>query len=80
MRDGETGDSKHYGFVSFDNFESSDNAIASLNSQYICGRPIEASYAYKKDTKGERHGSAAGNIYIYIYIYIHYIIRANFGG
>jgi splicing factor 3B subunit 4 len=27
MRDPETGKSKQYGFVSFDNFESSDNAI-----------------------------------------------------
>ena len=28
MRDPETGKSRQYGFVSFDNFESSDNAIA----------------------------------------------------
>jgi len=58
-RDPETGASKGYGFVSYDSFEASDAAIANMNGQYFCNRNIHVSYAYKKDTKGERHGSAA---------------------
>ena len=62
MRDPDTGLSKHYGFVSFDNFESSDKAIQKMKGQYISGKPIEVEYAFKKDTKGERHGSVAERI------------------
>jgi splicing factor 3B subunit 4 len=59
MRDPEEGSSKRYGFVSFDNFESSDEAIKKMNGQFISGKAVNVSYAYKKDTKGERHGSLA---------------------
>lgn len=31
-----------------------------MNGQYLCNRAITVSYAYKKDTKGERHGTLAG--------------------
>lgn len=31
-----------------------------MNGQYLCNRQITVSYAYKKDTKGERHGTPAG--------------------
>ena len=62
MRDPDTGMSKHYGFVSYDNFESSDKAIQKLKGQYISGKPIEVEYAFKKDTKGEKHGSIAERI------------------
>jgi splicing factor 3B subunit 4 len=62
MRDPQSGISKHYGFVSFDNFESSDQAILKMNGQYISGKPIEVEYAFKKDTKGEKHGSVAERI------------------
>lgn len=62
MRDPESGMSKHYGFVSFDNFDSSDEAITKMNGQYLSGKPIEVEYAYKKDTKGEKHGSVAERI------------------
>ncbi|KAF9958818.1 hypothetical protein BGZ65_001170 [Modicella reniformis] len=58
-RDLETGQSKGYGFVSFDNFESSDAAIDAMDGQILANKPITVSYAYKKDGKGERHGSAA---------------------
>ena len=59
MRDQETGESKKYGFISYDNFESSDMAIKRMNGQYLDGVPIDVSYAYKKDSNGERHGTMA---------------------
>jgi len=58
MRD-DKGTSRGFGFVSFDNFSSSDAAIDSMNGQYLSNRPITVSYAIKKDSKGERHGSPA---------------------
>lgn len=65
MRDPESGSTKRYGFVSFDNFESSDAAINVMNGQYLEGRPIDVSYAYKKDSHGEKHGSAAERVLAY---------------
>lgn len=62
MRDPESGVSKGYGFVSYDNFESADSAINTMSGQYVGGKPVDVSYAYKKDTKGERHGSTAERI------------------
>jgi hypothetical protein len=59
MRD-ETGTSKGYGFVQYDNFESSDTAIECMSGQFLCNQPIVVQYAFKKDSKGERHGSLAG--------------------
>eukprot|EP00803_Ostreobium_quekettii_P007217 evm.model.scf_2122.1 EVM.evm.TU.scf_2122.1 scf_2122:8940-12357(-) len=59
MRDPETGNSRGFGFVSYDCFEASDAAIEAMNGQFLCNRPITVSYAYKKDTKGERHGTSA---------------------
>lgn len=53
MRDPDTGNSKGFGFVSYDCFEASDAAIEAMNGQYLCNRAITVSYAYKKDTKGE---------------------------
>ncbi|EER05265.1 spliceosome associated protein, putative [Perkinsus marinus ATCC 50983] len=55
----ETGESKGFGFVSYDGFEASDAAMAGMNGQYLCNRQISVSYSYKKDSKGERHGTAA---------------------
>lgn len=59
MRDPDTNVSKGYGFVSFDNFAASDMAIEVMNGQYLCNRPVSVTYALKKDSKGERHGTAA---------------------
>ena len=59
MRDGETGNSRGFGFVSFESFEASDAAIEAMNGQFLCNRPVSCTYAIKKDSKGERHGSAA---------------------
>ncbi|XP_022090496.1 splicing factor 3B subunit 4-like [Acanthaster planci] len=59
MRDPDTGNSKGYAFINFASFEAADAAIEAMNSQYLCNRAITISYAFKKDSKGERHGSAA---------------------
>ncbi|EMP31288.1 Splicing factor 3B subunit 4, partial [Chelonia mydas] len=58
MRDPDTGNSKGYAFINFASFDASDAAIEAMNGQYLCNRPITVSYAFKKDSKGERHGSA----------------------
>lgn len=55
----EAGQSKGFGFVSFDSFEASDRAMESMNGQYIMSKPITVNYAYKRDGKGERHGDEA---------------------
>ena len=59
MRDPDTGNSRGFGFVSYDSFEASDAAIEAMNGQFLCNRPISVTYAYKKDTNGERHGTPA---------------------
>eukprot|EP01102_Stenamoeba_stenopodia_P002376 TRINITY_DN12196_c0_g1_i1.p1 TRINITY_DN12196_c0_g1~~TRINITY_DN12196_c0_g1_i1.p1 ORF type:complete len:305 (+),score=38.93 TRINITY_DN12196_c0_g1_i1:42-956(+) len=57
MREGDG--SRGYAFISYDSFEASDAAIEAMNGQYLCNRPITVTYAFKKGTKGERHGSQA---------------------
>merc|ERR1719431_1930783 len=59
QRDPETGNSKGFAFINYASFEASDAAIEAMNAQYLCNRAIVISYAFKKDSKGERHGSAA---------------------
>lgn len=59
MRDPDTGNSKGFGFVNFDSFEAADLAIECMNGQFLCNRSITVQYAYKKNSKGERHGSQA---------------------
>jgi hypothetical protein len=58
-RDPTSMESKGYGFVSFDSFESSDAAIEAMNGQFLMNKAITVKYAMKKDGK-ERHGTAAG--------------------
>lgn len=69
MRDPETGKSKQYGFVSFDNFESSDNAIAQMKGQYLGGKPVDVSYSFKKEggvrASTDIHGSVAERVLAY---------------
>jgi len=62
MMDPETGESRGFGFISYDSFEAADRAILAMNGQYLCNRPIQVAYAYKKDGMGERHGSEAERI------------------
>ena len=52
-------ESKGHGFVSYADFESADAAIEAMNKQYLMNKPIEVQYAFKKDGKGERHGTEA---------------------
>ena len=42
------GNSRGFGFVSYDTFEASDAAVEAMNGQYLCNRPITVTYAYKK--------------------------------
>ncbi|KAM0754029.1 RNA-binding domain-containing protein [Meredithblackwellia eburnea MCA 4105] len=58
-RDLGSGQSKGFGFVSFDSFEASDAAIESMNNQFLMNKPITVGYAFKKEGKGERHGTPA---------------------
>jgi splicing factor 3B subunit 4 len=51
--------SKGYGFVSYTDFEASDAALESMNGQFLMNKPITCQYAFKKDGKGERHGTEA---------------------
>ena len=57
-----SGESKGFGFVSFDSFEASDMAIECMDNQFLGSQQIRVQYAYKKDAKGERHGSQAERI------------------
>ena len=59
MRDPDTGESRGFGFVSFATFEASDAAIEAMNGQFLSNRPVSVMYAYKKDSRGERHGTPA---------------------
>lgn len=58
-RDTGSGTSKGYGFVSYTDFEASDAAIEAMNGQFLMNKAITVQYAFKKDGKGERHGTSA---------------------
>lgn len=51
--------SKGYGFISYADFDASDNAITNMHNQTVASKQISVQYAYKKDGKGERHGDEA---------------------
>uniref|UniRef100_A0A1X7TVC3 Splicing factor 3B subunit 4 n=1 Tax=Amphimedon queenslandica TaxID=400682 RepID=A0A1X7TVC3_AMPQE len=57
MRDVDSGGSKGFAFVNFASFDASDAAIEAMNGQYLCNRQVSVSYAFKKESKGERHGT-----------------------
>eukprot|EP00126_Sphaerothecum_destruens_P007235 Sdes_comp19751_c0_seq1m11782 len=59
MREVDSGSSKGFAFINFSSFEAADAALEAMNGQFLCNRAISISYAFKKDGKGERHGSAA---------------------
>ncbi|WVQ79984.1 hypothetical protein IAT38_002085 [Cryptococcus sp. DSM 104549] len=58
-RDPTTGESKGYGFIAYNDFEAADLAIQNMNGQFFGGKQVNVQYAFKKDGKGERHGSEA---------------------
>lgn len=66
MRDPDSGNSKGYAFINFASFDAADASMEAMNGQYLCNRAISISYAFKKDSKGERHGSAAGKVINYM--------------
>lgn len=49
--------SQGYAFINYGSFEASDAAIEAMNGQYLNNRPLRVSYAFKKDSKNERHGT-----------------------
>ncbi|EEH21340.2 hypothetical protein PABG_07859 [Paracoccidioides brasiliensis Pb03] len=52
--------SKGYGFVSFSNFEASDDAIANMNGQYLMNKEVSVGNTPTRKTAGEkRHGDGA---------------------
>jgi len=59
IRDPDTGTPKGYGFVKYDSFEAADMAIECMNGQFLCNRPISVQFAFKRDSRAERHGSQA---------------------
>ncbi len=59
MRDPISGQSKGFGFIHYDNFESSDKAIEEMDGKYFSNQIIKVEYAYKQNTKGEKHGTFA---------------------
>ncbi|TMW58234.1 hypothetical protein Poli38472_011822 [Pythium oligandrum] len=59
MRDPDTKMSRGFGFISYDSFEAADLAIECMNGQYLSNRQVVVQYAFKKDSKSERHGSEA---------------------
>lgn len=55
----ESGSSKGFGFVFYDSFEAADQAIESMDGQFLMNKAIKVQYAYKKDNPTERHGTEA---------------------
>ena len=55
----DAGSSKGFGFVSFDSFEAADQAIESMDGQFLMNKAVNVQYAFKKDSAGERHGTEA---------------------
>lgn len=45
--------------MSYNDFEAADMAVENMNNQFFGGKQITVQYAFKKDGKGERHGTQA---------------------
>ena len=54
--------SRGFGFIAYDSFDSADAAIEAMNNRFLANKPIQVSYAQKKDGKGDLHGSGAGKL------------------
>lgn len=75
MRDPDTGNSKGFAFINYASFEASDAAIEAMDGQYLCNRPITCSYAFKKETKGERHGTWMGELHVLCTDSMHFVFQ-----
>ncbi|GMG20597.1 unnamed protein product [Ambrosiozyma monospora] len=53
---GSDANSLGHGFVQYMDFESSDKAIEQMNGKLILNVPVKVGYAFKKDSKTEKHG------------------------
>ncbi|EGV64878.1 hypothetical protein CANTEDRAFT_104351 [Yamadazyma tenuis ATCC 10573] len=62
VRDPQTGESKGHGFVDFDDFDSSDKAIESLNGKMLMNCLITVAYAFKGTNQKVRHGDKAERV------------------
>lgn len=62
VTDEKTGLPRGFAFISYDSFEASDAAIEAMHGRFLCNKPLCVNYAYKKDSPGELHGSAAERI------------------
>lgn len=74
------GKAKHYGFINYDKFESSDNAIKVMNNQFLCGKMLKVEYAYREGSKTEKHGSLAERILAANKPFVNYNNYGNFSG
>lgn len=55
----DAGVSRGYGFLEYDNFESSDLVIARMNGAILMNHQVSVEYAYKDGNSKARHGDAA---------------------
>lgn len=56
MWDMQTGRSRGYGFVSFSDHSDAENALQSMNGEWIGGRQIRLNWASHKQNQAQRHG------------------------
>lgn len=45
--------------MAYTDFEAADAAIEQMNNQFLMNKAVTVQYAFKKDGKGERHGTPA---------------------
>ena len=55
IRDPESGESKGYGFISFNDFSSSDMAIQKMNGAILMNSKVSVTYAFKDDPTSGQH-------------------------
>eukprot|EP00834_Sanchytrium_tribonematis_P003094 NODE_110_length_18645_cov_0.794403.p13 type:complete len:227 gc:universal NODE_110_length_18645_cov_0.794403:2992-2312(-) len=58
-KDPVTSASKGFGFVCFDQFDSADKAIQTMNGEFLSNKKIRVCYAYKREKSAETVGSPA---------------------